>query len=196
MSKHIKLQHLRHTVKHPEEWGSMTWDEQKKWCILVPYAEAIGMERHHCDNCAEEFKDEFRMYDFLCPKEIDEEGDYYADTEPRRLCRSCFEDRNNLPSEPAPKGEVWFSRVSPVMQCPKCNHDFANRYANRHKNGLPVQGVAGKIVCSGCEKDAMLKRGDTGWCDRCGTEFPQVRSDAKYCSARCRVAASREAKRL
>jgi hypothetical protein len=34
------------------------------------------------------------------------------------------------------------------------------------------------------------------WCDHCNTMFESKRSDASYCSAKCRMGAKREAERL
>jgi hypothetical protein len=36
------------------------------------------------------------------------------------------------------------------------------------------------------------RRDSTRTCDHCGTEFQAKRSNARYCSTRCRVAAHRE----
>jgi hypothetical protein len=144
-----------------------------------------------CDNCCEPLTPGFMGYDYLVLRDSPGETDDEQATAPRRLCRHCYDRRDDRPKGQPRAGYAWFARCSPVMACPKCKGEFANRYARKHRHGLPACGVAGEIVCYTCDHSQDERKGNNGICERCGHDFDKVRSDAKYCSAKCRVAASR-----
>jgi hypothetical protein len=71
------------------------------------------------------------------------------------------------------------------FHCPKCypehlkerrNRQARRRYGRKSPSRVPVKGVG---YC--CKPT----------CEHCGEEFKSVRSDAKFCSPKCRVAANR-----
>ena len=191
MSDRIKMQ-LMNYVTDESAYAGMSRQE----ALMASYGIARAEAAKRCDECGEPFGDNgFRMYDYMCPKECHMD-DTMNVTQPRVMCRECYDERAEFRNEPPPAYGVWFVPISPVMDCPKCRKSFANRYAKRHANGLPVNGEAGKIVCYGCEREQIFKRGDTGECVWCAKWFDKTRSDAKYCSAKCRTAASRAARKV
>jgi hypothetical protein len=149
-----------------------------------------------CDNCCEPLTPGFMGYDYLVLRDSPGETDDEQATAPRRLCRDCYNCRDDRPKGQPRAGYAWLVRCSPVMTCPKCKGEFANRYARKHRHGLPACGVAGEIVCHTCDHLQDDSKGYNGFCKWCDGDFDKVRSDAKFCSAKCRVAANRAARKV
>lgn len=74
-----------------------------------------------------------------------------------------------------------------VRRCPSCGVLFLPR---SYAEGRPQ-----RYCCDQCQMESTIRTSNpqnkTKTCQHCGESFATSRSDAKYCSARCRVAHSR-----
>ena len=119
---------------------------------------------------------------------------------------------STLESWPDRPGFMTETVTAYLSSCATCGQEYANRIRVRHQNGLfpldpqrnsSIEHRADGSDCAECRKReqnrrrvaAFRERNRTGKsliaCEHCGELFMPQRSTAKFCSAKCRVAASR-----
>ncbi len=88
-----------------------------------------------------------------------------------------------------------------TLQCPNCSEAESFRWCpqcqqakpwERFENVRHFARLGRAEWCLECASVVPAVRPATS-CDHCGTEFEPARSDARFCSGRCRVAAHRAA---